>query len=617
MGTFANCLTVALLAAGLFCAPVLGQPAFVDVSVEAGVAVEHRAVQDVAEMAVGTGLAWFDYDRDGDLDLYVTQGEGPNNLFENDGTGSFTDVAALLGADDADHAGAGVAVADYDNDGWPDIYLANADADVLLKNDGGLRFEDVSEQVGLADLTKERATHAAWGDYDADGYLDVYVVSHMNLRGLTYSSRDRLFHNDAGTGFTETTNLLSADLVNAYGFAATWTDYDRDGDADLLVVNDCLFGYESRYRPTVLYRNDGGSAFTEVSAEVGASHCRHGMGIATGDYNRDGWIDHFYTNIGKRTTLLTNMEGAFQDTADSAGVFVGYNPREPGGPIKGTYSWGSTFFDYDLDGLLDLYVAAGTLELTTDPADDPQPNVLFRNRGDGTFETVPDAGGASSIGRSRTTAVGDFDTDGDPDLALVDAGQRVYLFRNDAAAGGYLIVDLVGAESNRDGIGAVVRITLPDGSRQHVEIRIGSSLGATDDRAAYFGLGAFDRVDEMRVEWPSGAVRTLSDVSAGQRITVAETVDASIDPPPADVAPVFMVFPNPAADEVTLQLSGGSGVAEIVDVMGRRIRRISVRDGAARWDGTSEEGDRVGSGLYFIRLQRGPHTFSRSVVLTR
>ncbi len=597
---------------------------FVDISADAGVAVTHRAVEGVMRLGIGTGAAWFDFDRDGDLDLYVTQGQGANHLFRND-DGVFTDVATEMGADDSGHSGSAVAVADYDNDGWLDIYLANADGDVLLRNDGGRRFVDVSEAVGIAGITNERATGAAWGDYDGDGYLDLYVVSHVNLLGLTYSSRDRLFHNEGGEAFTDVSHLLSSDLLNAYGFAATWTDFDGDGDVDLLVVNDCPFGYASRYRPTVLYRNDGGGhphewTFSEVSAEVGASHCRHGMGLAAGDYNRDGTIDYFYTNIGKRTTLLKNESGVFEDVAEEAGVLVGYNPREPGGPFDGTYSWGAGFIDYDLDGWLDLYVTAGTLLLTTSPDIDPQPNVLFRNRGDGTFEEIADAGGAQSTGRSRTTAVGDFDGDGDPDLLLVDAGQRVYLFRNDGANGRYLIVDLVGTVSNRDGIGAKVSVMTPDGSRQHVEIRSGSSLGGTDDLAAYFGLGSQTHVDELRVEWPSGSVLTMHDVAADQRITVTEAAETAHEETraAADEDIDMSIYPNPARPPVSIHLAGphtGSWHIEVHDASGRILRRLTASGDTATWDGRSDSGGAAPSGVYFIRARVGSRFVTRPIVL--
>lgn len=614
-------------------ARVWGQPGdaprFTDVSEAAGVVVAHAAVVDVMRMGVGTGAAWLDYDADGDLDLYVTQGEGPNALFRNGGDGTFTEVAGALGAADADHAGAGVAVADYDNDGWPDLYLANSDADVLLKNDGGTGFVDVTAVAGFPLDERARGTSAAWGDYDGDGFLDLYVTNHMDLRGLSFDSQDRLYHNDGDGTFTDVSVMLDAEAISGYGFIGGWTDYDNDGDVDLLLVNDCPFGEEGRYQPTRLFRNDGGTdplawVFTEVSETAGVDHCRHGMGFAAGDYDRNGWIDYFYTNIGKRTTLLTNDRGTFADRAEAAGVFVGFDPSDPGAPFQGTFSWGATFFDYDRDGWLDLYVAAGALPLGAG-TQNPQPNALFHNTGDGTFTDVSAESSIALPDPSRTSIVGDYDGDGDLDLFVVNVGEEGRLFRNERDDDRhYLIVDLEGTASNRDGIGARVTVTTPDGAVQHVETRSGSSLGGTDAPAAFFGLDDQTTAASLRIRWPSGTVQTLTEVAADQRLKVVEPetpTAAETELLPAATG-LTALYPNPSRDgaRITYRLAAASDVTLcLYDLLGRIVRRLEEGyrpQGLHRivWDGTDERGRRAAPGVYVVRLTAGGTTWSRPLL---
>ena len=484
---------------------------------------------------IGTGAAWFDYDRDGDLDLYMTNRVGTNHLWRNDGGGVFVDVAAALGVADASHDGSGVAAADFDNDGDLDLYLANGDDDVFFKNQltetGTATFNDVTATAFPGITTPQRGTSASWGDYDKDGFLDLYVTNHKEIEAGT-GSQDRLFHNNGNGTFTDVSYLLLGgdadgdgfdDNLGGYGFIASWTDYDKDGDLDIFLINDCPYGPVG----TKLFRNDGGSnplawTFTEVSASVGAADCRNGMGIAVGDYDRDGWFDYFYTNITS-PLLLHNDGGTFTDVTAAAGLDDDVVP-ETG---KDRVTWGTIFFDYDLDGFLDLCVAAGTL--TSSTTDDPQPNLLYHNDGNGiSFTDVSASSGFDESGRGRTLVMGDYDRDGDPDLFLVDYGQKVFLFRNDYAnttGHHWLILDLQGAGpplSNRDGIGAKIKLTTPDGVVQYWETRSGDSLGGGSDMAAYFGLNSNTLVSEVEVTWPSGTVQTVTGLAADQRKTIAE-----------------------------------------------------------------------------------------------
>ena len=598
-------------------APVLqAQSLFEDATESAGISFKQNALVSFGAMGIGTGAAWFDYDLDGDLDLYVSQGLGPNHLYANNGDGSFTELAHQLNATDSLHIGGGVAVADYDNDGWPDLFLANADQDVLLKNINGRSFVDVTEVVGILDNTEDRGLSASWGDYNNDGYLDLFVANHFNLDEFEETHQDRLYLNEAGQSFTDVSHLLGIDNINAYAFIGSWTDYDNDGDLDLFLINDC--GFNRTYTPSRLFRNDGGTTgtnwqFEEVSEEVGADHCHNGMGIAVGDYDRDGRQEYFYTNIGERTLLLQYNNLRFEDVAQSAGVYANHPDAHD------LWSWGTNFLDYDLDGWLDLYVTAGTLSLRTRTEVDPQPNLLFRNKGDGTFEDVTDISGVDDPKRSRTSVYGDYDNDGDPDLFLVNSDETAYLFENTNSNGHqYLIVDVEGSESNRDGIGAKLTATTPDGMQQHWEVRSGSSLGGGDDRAAYFGLGEHALVSTLEIQWPSGRYQRLADLAGNQRIRVQEsTVTHNKVEALQNKGLSLDIFPNPSYGEIQIQFSSSGPdrvTCQVLDVLGRYvatpINELAVYGvEVIRW-----KEDSMPPGVYLMLCRSRDATLQRTII---
>ena len=499
---------------------------FSNVASLTGTEVIHNGATD-GDMPVGTGAAWFDYDNDGDLDLYMTNREGSNWLFQNT-AGSFTNVAASAGVEDATGTGAGVAVADYNNDGCVDIYLANSHADVLFENNCNGTFTDITTGSGLEASEERRGTSASWGDYDQDGLLDLYVAHHMPSPAATFtgdSEQDYVFHNNGDGTFTDVSDeLLGTDRVGR-GFIAGWTDYDNDGDLDIYNVRDCPFGANSG--PMRLYRNDGGTdpvtdwTMTQVAETVGADWCQNGMGLAVGDYNRDGNMDLFFTDNGANTTdypaspnrvgsvLLRNDGGTFTEQTDFAGV------------DNSQFSWGANFFDFDNDMFQDLYMVAGAM----DPAVAHE-GMLWQNDGDGTFTDVSAAsGGLNDPLNTRTSAFADYDGDGDLDMFLVNYGQQSKLFRNDNTnSNNWIAIDLQGVASNRDGIGARVELETPDGVTQHYEIRSGSSLGAGDDQAAYFGLGMNASITSATITWPSGIVQVETGLGINQRHLVVENV---------------------------------------------------------------------------------------------
>ena len=520
-------------------------PAFTEVAISAGVAFAHRRGYDL--MPFGGGVAVADFDGDGLLDIYVTGSVGANALYRNLGDLRFVDVAAEAWVEDAASRSNGACAADYDNDGDTDLYVANYGPSRLFRNRGEVTFEDVTAAAGLTESSRNlRTMGCAWGDYDADGFLDLIFVRHLDDSDpgvFAWGQRDlgefadplALFRNRGDGTFADVTALLgdpgpARGIVRGAGFQPAFVDYDNDDDLDIYVVND--FGDE--ITPNVLWRNDGRAAsseswvFTDVSAASGTDVAMNGMGIALGDYDLDGFTDFYVTNIDDAVLLRNNGDGTFSDRARAAGVGRG----RIGTPEGNSVGWGTAFFDYDNDGDQDLYLAAGYLDTDRDTNPVQQPNALFRNEGDGTFTDLPPwASGANDTGFGRGVAYGDFDGDGCLDLYLANIGAFegrpgvARLFRNNCANGNkWLIVRTVGTRSNRDGIGATITVSAA-GSTQRRTVTAGSSQMSQNMLAAHFGLGAAARVDTLTVRWPGGRSQTLTDLDANQVLVVTEPDD--------------------------------------------------------------------------------------------
>ncbi len=498
--------------------------AFTDESNNAGIVLEHDGDLHSDIMSIGTGAAWFDYDRDGDLDLYITMRLEANKLYQNEGDGTFTEIAGDMSVEDVTGDGAGVAVADFNNDGFLDIYLANGGPDRFYKNNSGTSFTDITAAAGF-DLTDDsRGTSASWGDYDDDGFLDLYVSHHNKVAGATnWSKEDKLYHNEGDETFTDVTELLSdAGDNSGFGFIGGWTDYDKDGDLDIIVVNDCLAPSEIG---TKVFENAGDTHptlswnFNEVSVAIGIDDCRNGMGLAVGDYDRNGWQDLYYSNVGD-CVFFENNSALFSDVSDDAGV------NDQTWPL---FSWGTCYLDYDLDGWQDLFLVLGSHHYPS--SEDPHHNMFYHNNANGLdFADVSETMAMDDTTRGRTAVVGDYDNDGDPDILLVNYGETIALKRNNNNNGNhYLKVQLTGTDSNRDGIGAFLKLTAADNSVQYFETRSGSSLGGGDCIDPIFGLGNNTMVSELEITWPSGNVQTLTNISVDQLIAVEENAPLPIE----------------------------------------------------------------------------------------
>jgi hypothetical protein len=500
--------------------------------------------------ANGPGIAFYDFDHDGWLDVFIPAGtslegfpsgkEPTNRLYRNNRDGTFTDVTEKSGLH---HTGwcYGVCIGDYDNDGWDDLFLTYYGKNVLYHNNGDGTFTDVTQQAGLGQPGTRFATGCTFVDYDRDGFLDLFVSRYIDLdlsrvppstsdackfksvgvncgpMGLTKETCS-LFHNNGNGTFTEVTQKAGiAQAGPRYGLTAIAVDYNNDGWPDIFVACDST--------PNLLYRNNHDGTFTEVGmisgcAVSGEGQEQAGMGVAAGDYDADGFLDLVLPHFSDDTpTLYHNFEGKFFDDATvPAGL----------GVVTQYVSWGVDFADLDNDGWLDIFYVTGTVypEVEKLHPDYPYrtPRVVFRNLANGTFEELGDRSGPAVLEThaSRGCAFGDFDNDGSLEILILNMSEPPSLLKNTTPTGHHWFnVKLVGTRSNRSAIGA--RIALKAGGRRQIrEVQSGSSYLSQNDLRQHFGLGSAARVEEMEVRWPSGQVDRVRDLRADQFFTLKE-----------------------------------------------------------------------------------------------
>ena len=523
---------------------------FVDVAAEVGVVAQNVSGDSEQTYLVDSmmgGSAFFDYDQDGDLDLYILNGskvvgfpdqEHPRNTFYRNERGTFVDATDEANLGDTGW-GMGCAVADYDNDGDLDIYITNYGRNALYANQGDGTFADVTEYAQVGD--ERFSTGCAFLDYDSDGYLDLYVANyvdfkhflqttpnrsyiwkglrvHFGPRGMK-GSGDTLYRNQGDGTFADVTVAARVvDQDKLYGMGVIGGDYDQDGDVDIYVANDTGANF--------LYQNQGDGTFADIGWMIGAAYDESGeaqgcMGIAYGDYDNDLYQDILVTNFWEQTnTLYHNDRGTFfSDLSFDAGV---------GKESFQFLAWGTEFFDYDNDGDKDLFVANGHLFPQLDRANlgtsYAQTNQLFENLGDGTFVEVSQLAGAGlEIKKvSRGASFGDYDDDGDLDIFVLNINDRPTLLRNDGGnENNWLMVKTIGTESNRDGIGARIEVH-SGGLAQSAEIRSGASYLSHNDLRAHFGLGQREVIDLLVVRWPNGLEERFANLSANRLVVLQE-----------------------------------------------------------------------------------------------
>jgi enediyne biosynthesis protein E4 len=521
---------------------------FTDITRAAGIHFQHnsgRAGRKYLPETLGPGCAFFDADGDGWPDILLVNGRDWNRgapgaprslpaLYLNNHDGTFRDATAGSGLD-VEMYGLGVAVGDYDNDGRDDVYITAIDGDHLFHNEGGGRFRDVTHEAGIHNASF--GTSAAWLDYDRDGKLDLFVANYVqwspdkdlwcSLDGVAKSyctpesykgAPAKLYHNLGGGRFEDVSHRAGIDDPTSKALGVAVLDYDGDGWPDLFVANDT--------QPNKLYRNRHDGTFAEEGMEAGVAFgedgvARGAMGVDAADYDRSGRQHLLVGNFSNEMLGLYHNEGN--------GIFVDRAPASAVGRASLlTLTFGVFFFDYDLDGQLDILAVNGHIEEEIGRVQPKvqyrEPPLLLRNLGGGRFEPVTASLGAD-FNRpivARGAAYADVDNDGDLDVLITTNHGPAYLFRNDGGnRNRWLRVRTVGTRSNRDGIGAVVRVTSA-GGRQWSMVRSGSSYCSQSELVQTFGLGHDGEVSELEIDWPSGQVQRLGRVAANQTVTVEE-----------------------------------------------------------------------------------------------
>jgi hypothetical protein len=529
---------------------------FVNVSEEAGTAVPHvwgsRDTQRYIIEVKGSGLGFIDFDRDGWLDIYLTNGvrfdetyapgaAPTSHLLRNDRDGTFTDVTTRAGVGRTGW-GTGVAVGDYDNDGWDDLFCTYWGHNILFRNNGDGTFADVSRAAGVHGERVRWGSGSTFLDHDRDGDLDLFVANFIELdietvktpldsdpcrwkglpivcgpRGLPAGSN--IFYRNEGNGtFTDVSGEAGVLAPGPrYSITPVSYDFDDDGWPDVYVAVDSM--------PSMLFRNDHDGTFSEVAVAAWAAYNEDarpqaGMGLAVADYDADGWLDIFKTHFQDDTPVLFRAmgDGTFSDATGPAGL----------GGLSQYVSWGAAFTDYDNDGWKDLFYVTG--HVYQDPRKDDveslySPRVVLRNLGNGKFANVSAELGPGVSERlcSRGSAYGDYDNDGDVDVLVLNVNDPPSLLRNDGGnANNWILLKLIGTTCNRSAIGARVRV-VTGGHAQIDEVHSGGSVMSQSDLRLHFGLGEAAVVDTIEVRWPTtGKIESFAGVKANQILTIRE-----------------------------------------------------------------------------------------------
>ena len=520
---------------------VQAQPIFGDGSADAGIGDPGR----------NFGIAFGDYNGDLADDIYVSRHNAPNLLYKAIGNGKFEEVASEAGVG---HVGTTTVSTwgDMDNDGDLDLYLGNRDEpNILYRNNGDGTFENISESAGVNAAHRTRAV--LWGDVDQDGYIDLYVA---NLAAPNY-----LYHNNGDGTFTDITAEANAqDFGIAMG--SLFFDYDNDGDLDLYLTHDAN-------QPNILYRNDGTGHFDDVSAQSGANIAAQGMGVDFADINNDGFFDLYITNLYENVLLVNNGNGTFTEIGGAAGV------DDLG------MGWGTVFLDYDNDGYSDIYISNDTYFA-------PYDNLLYRNLGNETFEVVGADTPLSSPMAGYGVATGDVNSDGRPDLLLVNAGTNDgnQLLVNATNNGHHFVkVRLKGMQCNAAAIGA--RVTIEAGGQvQMDEVCAGMGYASQNSFTLHFGLGAASIIDRIEIRWPNGVIETYEALEVDQHYYFTEGQGQLTDLElPQKPSPRLTVLPNPVSELLYLQIEGQgateAGVLQIFGSSGALIHQSEFDSGGA------------------------------------
>ena len=528
------------------------EPWFVDASRETGLETFHdicgSLAKDYLVETTGSGVALFDFNNDGLLDVLLVNGSSfeildnphvprtSSRLFHNNGDGTFTDVTEESGL--INHGwGTGVTIGDYDNDGYRDVFITNFGTNALFHNNGDGTFTNVTREAGLESSNWNMG--CAWGDYDLDGRLDLYVARYVDFdraritrpeadtycryQGIPVACGpqglpglpDYFYHNEGNGKFREVSaDVGIRDTGRAYGMGVSWVDFDNDGWPDIYVANDSM--------PNFLWRNKRNGQFEEVGFETGCALSADGraqssMGVAVGDYDNDGWMDLFVTNFAEDySTLYHNNHGQFEDVTYQAGLgTVSYNQLK----------WGAGFVDFDNDGWKELFVANGHIYPQADQTQSRyrQANQLFRNLRNGRFDLVcGQEAGFTNPRSSRGTAFGDLENKGRIEIVVNNIDETPFLYRQKRPnSGAWVRLKLVGTKCNRDAIGARITITA-GGLTQIDEVRSADSYISSSDVRVHFGLGKALAIEQLQVRWPDGSVEKRTGLAINKEHVIRQ-----------------------------------------------------------------------------------------------
>lgn len=560
-------LTSILFYSNAFTANAYNKVKFIDVTAEAGIVFQHvdgRSGKKFLLETLGSGALFLDYNLDGYIDLYIVNATTiplptqnlslksshtnlPKNvLYHNNGNGTFSDVTAKAGVGDTGY-GVGCASADIDNDGYPEIFVTNYGTNRLYYNNGDGTFTDITETARVGD--KRWGTGCAFLDYDLDGDVDLYVVNYMEfstdgnqgwmsrgariycspvdqMDGTRFKSEtDILYRNNGDSTFTDVTDIAGISH-RGLGLAVAVGDYDNDGDPDMHVAHDM--------EPDILYQNNGDGTFSDITDITGTGYDNtgipgSGMGSAFGDYNNDGYLDLLVSNAPSQPVLLYQNEAAmfFNDVSYISGI----------GAITLTdFKWAVDFFDYNNDGLQDIYVSNGHLQDNIEAYTDdtyPQKDLILQNSkldNKYLYTDVSADVGLSDITKyvGRGAAFGDYDNDGDIDIFLNHSNQPAKLLRNDGGnSNNWITVHTIGTKSNTSGIGTRVKLNTDTLSLQK-EVHSGSSYLSQNDLRLHFGLGKNSEVKKLELHWQSGQIDTFFNIKSNQTVIIKEKHSISI-----------------------------------------------------------------------------------------
>jgi hypothetical protein len=522
--------------------PAVGDDYYLNVTKSSGINFKHSIGDDhltnIIE-SVGGGAAFLDYDQDGWMDLYMVSGSfhdrlsdqeykpsgrNTNKLFRNKGDGTFEDVTQQAGVGHTGY-GMGVTIGDYNNDGFPDIYVSNHGSNAFLKNNGDGTFSEIARKTGTAG--DESSVGAVWLDYDNDGLLDLYVGNYLSFDPdykfyyapdgfpgpMSFDGEiDRLYKNLGGDKFEDITEAAGVFNENGRAMGVGAADYDGDGFVDIYVANDHMVNF--------MYKNVDGTGFREVGIPSGTAFNQVGegtisMAVDFGDYNNDGYLDIWVSDDGYCSLYENQGNGVFVEMAYPAGISVAAAQH---------VGWSSAFIDYDNDGDADIFKTNGELKHLYGQEDQ-----LFENNGNGKYIDVSVDRGEyfkeELVGRGA--CFGDYDNDGDIDIYIVNLHDYGVLLRNDHGnESNWIQLQLIGTSSNRDGIGARVKISA-NGVVQIAQKKSATGYLSQSDPRMHFGVGRATVVELIEVTWPSGKMQKLEDIEAGRMITITEGQDGN------------------------------------------------------------------------------------------